>query len=62
MIKLKSKTHNLGLLLGIFGGVQQFLPMAKEFIPQEHFGAIFIAVGIAVIVLRNVTSQPIAEK
>ncbi len=62
MFKIKSKMHNFGLLLGIFGGIQQFLPMAKEYIPQDDFGVIFIGVGIAVIVLRNVTTQPITDK
>lgn len=62
MINLKSKTHNFGVLLGIFGGLQTFLPTVREFIPADQYGTIFIAVGVAVIVLRNVTTKPVSEK
>lgn len=62
MITLKSKTHNFGAILGIFGALQQFLPTVREFIPIDQYGTIFIIVGVIVIVLRNITTKPISEK
>ncbi len=62
MINIKSKTHNYGALIGIFGGLQAFLPQVREFIPEDQFGWIFIFVGVGVIVLRNMTTTPINQK
>ena len=61
-VTLKSKTHNFGLLLGVFGGILTFLPTAREFIPEEQYGNIFIALSVITIVLRNLTTTPIEEK
>ena len=59
---LKSKTHWLGMIVGILSGVQIFLPQMVTFIPKEAYGIIFGVVGIAIIVLRNVTTQAIEDK
>ena len=62
MIKFKSKTHNFGILLGICGGVVQFLPTVREFSSPDTYGAVLIAAGAITIILRNVTTVPIDQK
>ena len=62
MIELKSKTHKFGLLLGIVGGLLQFLPTVREFIPPDIYGALLIAAGVITILLRNVTHEHISLK
>ena len=62
MINLKSKTHNFGILLGVFGGVVSFLPTVREFIPEDTYGNLFIAASVITIILRNVTNTPISQK
>jgi hypothetical protein len=55
---LKSKTVLFGLLLTIASIAQMLVP----FLPPEHVGLVGTGVGIAVIVLRFLTSIPISEK
>jgi len=64
MIKftLKSKTHLFGAALGIFGGLASFLPTVKEMISPDIYSYLFIGTSIAVILLRNVTTQAIESK
>ena len=59
---LKSKTHIFGAALGIFGALASFLPTIRDMIPADWYSYLFIATSIAVIVLRNITTQPIADK
>ena len=58
----KSKQHNFGYLLGIFGALLSFLPTVREFIPADQYGNIFIGVSVATIVLRSVTNKPIDNR
>ncbi len=62
MINIKSKTHNAGALIAIFGALQMFLPEIQEFIPPDLYGAIFAGIGVAVVILRNMTTMPIDQK
>lgn len=64
MIKftLKSRTHIFGALLGIFGGVITFLPTVRDMIPADWYSYLFMATSIAVIILRNVTTEAIDAK
>lgn len=62
MIKLRSKTHVFGILLGTFGGFLAFLPEIKDMISEDMYGYIFMGCSVAVIVLRNVTNTPIEDK
>jgi len=59
---LKSKTHIFGAALGVFGALASFLPTVRDMIPAGWYSYLFIATSIAVIVLRNVTTQPIEDK
>lgn len=58
----KSKTHNLGYLLGVAGGLLTFLPTVREFIPPETYGPLIVVVGVATVVLRNMTTAPIDDR
>ena len=55
---LKSKTVLFGLLLTIASIAQMLVP----FLPPEYIGMVGTVVGIAVIVLRFVTSLPLDQK
>lgn len=59
---LKSKTHIFGALIGMFGAAATFLPTVKDLINPDWYSYLFIGTSLIVIVLRNVTSQPIADK
>jgi len=59
---LKSKTHIFGAALGVFGAMAAFLPTVKDMIHPEWYSYLFIGASVITIVLRNVTTQPIADK
>lgn len=50
-----NRTRLFGTLLMILGVVEQY---AREVFPQEYQGYVLMAVGIAVIVLRQITTAP----
>ena len=54
----KSKTILFGLLLTIASVIQMLVP----FLPPQYMGAVGTVVGVAVIVLRFVTTLPLSEK
>ena len=58
----KSKTHNVAMITAIVGGLLTFAPQIMAFIPGDWYGPIFIGLGVAHIILRNVTTTPIEEK
>ena len=62
MKSLKSKTIRFNLALGLVGSLLSFLPTAREFISPEYYGHIFIALSVAGIVLRAMTTKPLADK
>ena len=62
MINPRSKTHSAAMLIGIIGGLQTFLPTVQQFIDPEIYGPSLVAIGIIMIVLRNVTTRPINMK
>lgn len=59
---LKSKTVWFGTAVTILGGIQVFLPNVKELIQPEMYGQIMSAIGLVIIILRSITSQPLSEK
>lgn len=50
-----NRTRLFGILLMILGVVEQY---AREVVPQEYQGMVLMAVGIAVIILRQITTTP----
>lgn len=58
----KSKTVGLGGTLAVLGLAILQLPQLQaviEQVPVEHQGAATLVVGIAVVVLRQVTTEPL---
>lgn len=55
---LKSRTVLFGLLITLASMIQVFLP----YLPAEYVGPVGAGVGAAVILLRFLTTVPIAEK
>lgn len=50
-----NRTRLFGTLLMILGVVEQY---AREVVPQEYQGLVLMAVGIVVIILRQITTTP----
>ncbi len=59
---LSSRTMWFALALEVFGAIQLGLPDLAAQIPPHLYPYIFIGCGIAVRVLRMLTTQPLAEK
>ena len=59
---LKSKTVWLGTALIILTEVATYMPEFQELITPDVYGGIVKAIGLAVIILRVVTTKPLAEK
>jgi hypothetical protein len=59
---IKSKTMNFAMVLGLLGLAQANLPALQAVISPGAYGYITMAIGVAVAVLRVVTTQPLSEK
>ena len=59
---LKSKTSWLGTGLVVFGTLYDQWPTVAQLIPQAYLGKSYAAVGVVVLLLRNLTNKSIAEK
>lgn len=59
---LRSKTINYGLLLMIVGSLEINFNYLKEYIPEEWYGALFVLVGILVVILRFLTTTSLKNK
>lgn len=57
----KSKTVSFGLLLVILSAVQQYLPELQVLLKDYYSIATFV-IGVAVIVLRYLTTTPMSDK
>lgn len=64
MIKkwLRSWTVNYGLALMLVGSLEVNFHYLKGFIPEKWYGAIFVLVGLVVVVLRFKTTTSLMEK
>lgn len=59
----KSKTSWFGTALIVLGAINDNTDLLKAILPNNaHVGAVISAIGLAVIILRNLTNQSIAEK
>lgn len=59
---LKSKTVLFGLLVAVLGGIQTLLPELKEIMDPMLYGLSTFIIGLTIIVLRFITTQPLDEK
>lgn len=57
-----SKTSWTATALIVFGGIQQSFPNFVDLIPDQYEGLALSIVGAIMLILRNVTSQSIADK
>lgn len=59
--RLKSKTNLAGLAIAAMGVLETNAPMLREML-GSYYGLTYIAIGIIMVVLREVTTEPVAEK
>ena len=59
---LKSKTLWFSFLLTVFGAVQASWGLVDDFLSPRAAGFGALAIGIAIAVLRFLTTQPLDEK
>ena len=59
---MRSKTIWLGLLLVILGALYDNFSYLQSIIHPQWYGIILVAIGVAVAVLRFVTTLPLEEK
>lgn len=62
ILKLKSKTHWLGILLGVSSGISAFLPQVQAFMTPAAYGIVLGVFAVLTIIIRNVTETPIDQK
>jgi len=53
-----SRTIDFSVLLGIFGMLEQNLPMIKDQI-GDNYGLVFIGISAITIILRKLTTKPL---
>lgn len=59
---LKSKTILFALLLAVLGVVQASLGVFTAYLTPQAAGVLTIVIGIAVAVLRVLTTMPLSDK
>ena len=59
---LKSKTHVFGAVIAVFGAALTALPQVREFMSEESYGFIFLALSVGTVFLRNLTDTAIDQK
>jgi len=62
VLKLKSKTHWLGIIMGVSSGVSAFLPQVQAFMTPAAYAVLLGIFGVLTILIRNVTYTPIEQK
>lgn len=58
----RSKTMWTAAIISALGVVELQYPLIRELIPAEYQGAVFVAIGVIVAVLRIVTTEPLEDK
>ncbi|MCK5236069.1 MAG: hypothetical protein KAR06_03705 [Deltaproteobacteria bacterium] len=56
-----SKTIDFGTVILGMGVIEQNLPLVREQL-GDYYGFIVMGIGIGIIVLRKMTTKPLAEK
>ena len=56
-----SKTIDFGTVILAMGVVEQNLPLIREQL-GNYYGFIVMGIGVGIIVLRKMTTKPLAEK
>lgn len=58
----KSKTSWLATALIVVGSVQEFVPSLIDLVPKQHQGKLIAALGLVLLILRNLTKESISDK
>lgn len=58
--RVKSDTNRYAMMLVSFGVIQENMPLLREYL-ADWYGLIFVAVGVVVAVLREITTQPVTD-
>ncbi len=58
----RSKTMLFSLLLVIFGAIEASIGLLQSVIPPEYYGAVVMAIGIIVGILRWTTTVSLDKK
>lgn len=59
--RLRSKTYYLGLVIMVLGYLEQNAALLKTML-GDYYGLFVMGVGVAVLVLREITKEPIDAK
>lgn len=59
---LKSKTMIFAMALGVLGAVQASLDVFTPYLSAQAMGFVTMAIGMAVAVLRVLTTMPLEDK
>lgn len=60
--RIKSKTYWLGAAVVAAGFLDQNTQLISQLIPEQYRGLAVSLIGVAVWVLREVTTQPLSDK
>lgn len=59
---VRSKTMWFAYVLTVLGVVETQFELIKHYIPEEYRGLTYVAIGVAVAVLRTITTRPLTER
>ena len=59
--RLKSRTNLTGLAIAVLGVVEMNAPMIQELL-GKWYGLTYIGIGVAMVILREITTKPVTEK
>jgi hypothetical protein len=59
---MRSKTIWLGLLLVILGALYDNFSYLQDIIHPQWYGIILVTIGVAVAILRFITTMPLEDK
>lgn len=58
----KSKTVSAATVVTIIGAIQSFTPVLQEFMTEQAYGYLLMALGVLFAGLRAATQLPLSEK
>jgi len=59
--RLKSRTNLTAIAIGIVGVIETNAPMLQELL-GKWYGLTFIGIAVLMVILREITTEPVTEK
>jgi len=56
--RLKSKTNMFAMAITVLGAIETNAPMLRDYL-GVYYGLTYVGIGVAIAVLREVTSDPV---